>query len=128
MGYIIIVILGTLMFLAGCGIGYSRTWEFQRGSKRDGLVEEGIHTRRLGLCIGLEGLFIVLLSFFCMEKENPILLFIILLISVVACGIILYCIHKHNPMKKKIIGGHQSLKTISSLGDNSTLSADGKIR
>ncbi len=100
MGYGVLIVVGAIVIIAGIAIGQSAIIEFTSGSKARNLYEKWLHTRRVGLCISLEGLAIIMLTVFCMEKEIPWLLAIVLPISVVACAIILYFIYKHNPMKK----------------------------
>lgn len=99
-GYIILFIIGALVAFIGYFIASIPTWEFQKGSKRKGLVEEGIHARRLGTCIGLEGVLTGVSALYCGEKDNPVPLYFLIPLSLVACGILLYFIHKHNPTKK----------------------------
>ncbi len=100
LGYVILMIIGMIIIIVGMTISQSAIIEFTSGSKARNLYEKWLHTRRVGLCISLEGLAIIMLTVFCMEKEIPWLLAIVLPISVVACAIILYFIYKHNPMKK----------------------------
>ncbi len=99
-GYIIPVIIGFIMVVVGMFVMRSSIFEFTSGSKKKDLYEKWLHTRRVGGCIAFEGLFIVILSMFCWEKENAVPLYIFLPISVVVCGIILYFVYKNNPMKK----------------------------
>ena len=94
------MIIGMIIMVVGMTISRSAIMEFQSGSKARNLYEKWLHTRRVGLCIALEGLAIIMLTAVCMEKEIPWLLAVVLPISVVACAIILYFIYKHNPMKK----------------------------
>lgn len=97
-GYIIAIVIGAVLTLIGSLLSSSRTWEFLNGSKREGLVEESLYTRRLGTCIGGEGILIVVLSGVCMERDAPIPFFIILPISVVICAVLLYFIHRSKPV------------------------------
>ena len=66
-GYIIGIVIGAVLTLAGSLLSASRTWEVLNGSKREGLVEESLYTRRLGTCIGVAGILIALLSGICMR-------------------------------------------------------------
>lgn len=100
MGYFILIAIGFIMLAVGSFVMKSSIFEFTSGSKRKDLYEKWIHTRRVGGCIAFEGLFIVILSIFCLERENPVLLYILLPISLVVCGIILYFVYKNNPLKK----------------------------
>ena len=99
-GYIILILIGAIIFLVGLFILRFTIFEFISGSKKKDLYKEWLYTRRIGGCVAFEGLFISGVAAFCMERENPLLLFILLPISVVVCGIILYFIFKNNPMKK----------------------------
>ena len=96
-GYIIGIVIGHGLTLAGSLLSSSRTWEFLNGSKREGLVEESLYTRRLGTCIGVEGILIAILSGICMERGTPIPLLIVAPVSVIVCGVCLYFIHKNKP-------------------------------
>ena len=100
MGYVIVGVIGFIAMAAGMFIMRSTIFEFTSGSKEKNLYEKWLHTRRVGACIALEGFFICGLTAFCWTKENSLLLYILLPISVVVCGIILYFIFKNNPMKK----------------------------
>ena len=99
-GYIIIILIGAIIFLVGLFILRFTIFEFTSGSKKKNLHKEWLHTRRIGGCVAFEGLFICGLSVFCMERSNPLPLYILLPISLVVCAIILYFIFKNNPMKK----------------------------
>ena len=96
-GYIIGIVIGAVLTLAGSLLSSSRTWEFLNGSKREGLVEESLYTRRLGTCIGVEGSLIAILSGIGMERGTPIPLLIVAPVSVIVCGVCLYFIHKNKP-------------------------------
>ena len=100
MGYFILGVIGFIAIVAGMFIMRSTIFEFTSGSKDKDLYKKWLVTSRVGLCIALEGVFIVTLSMICWTKENPLLLYILLPISVVVFGIILYFIFKNNPMKK----------------------------
>ena len=86
-GYIIGIVIGAVLTLAGSLLS----------SSREGLVEESLYTRRLGTCIGVEGILIAILSGICMERGTPIPLLIVAPVSVIVCGVCLYFIHKNKP-------------------------------
>lgn len=98
MGYLIVLIIGLVIAFIGSMLSSSRIWEFMDGSKRDGLTEEYLYTRRLGTCIGGEGLLICLLTELCIKLDTPIPLFIGLPISVIGTVVLLYFIHKKKPI------------------------------
>ena len=100
MGYFILGAIGFIAMIAGMFIMRSTIFEFTAGSKEKDLYKKWLHTRRVGLCIALEGVFIVVLSMTCWTKGNSLPLYILLPISLVVCAIILYFIFKNNPMKK----------------------------
>ena len=80
-GYIIGIVIGAVLTLAGSLLSSSRTWEFLNGSKRE----------------GVEGILIAILSGICMERGTPIPLLIVAPVSVIVCGVCLYFIHKNKP-------------------------------
>ncbi len=96
-GYLITMLIGLFITFVGSMLSSSRVWEFMGGSKRDGLTEEFLYTRRQGTCIGGEGIVIFFLAALGAKLETPLPLIIGLPISLIGTVVLLYFIHKKKP-------------------------------